>query len=79
MSKFKQVVYDPVKKTAQIGAGLVWDEVYEALEVYNQTVVGGRATGVGVAGVSLGGGEFRDSLPRYFYTNPRVSSKVIHG
>ncbi|KAG8724004.1 hypothetical protein FRC09_000812 [Ceratobasidium sp. 395] len=39
-----------------IGSGLIWDDVYAALEPYNVTVVGGRATGIGVGGFTLGGG-----------------------
>ncbi|KAG9121112.1 hypothetical protein FRC07_003062 [Ceratobasidium sp. 392] len=42
--------------TVDIGSGLIWDDVYAALEPYNVTVVGGRATGIGVGGFILGGG-----------------------
>lgn len=41
-----------------MGAGLVWDDVYAALEPYNRSVVGGRVTGVGVSGFTLGGGVY---------------------
>ena len=57
MSKFKQVVYHQNTSTVDIGSGLTWDEVYAQLEPYNVTVVGARATGVGVAGLLLGGGK----------------------
>ena len=40
----------------EVGAGLVWDQVYEELEPLGRIVVGGRTTGVGVAGFTLGGG-----------------------
>ena len=33
------------------------DDVYAALEPFNVSVVGGRVSGVGVAGFTLGGGE----------------------
>ncbi|KAL4071817.1 hypothetical protein J3A83DRAFT_4515316 [Scleroderma citrinum] len=56
MSKFSEVTYDPASQTAVIGAGLIWDDVYSALEPYGVNVVGGRVTGVGVAGLILGGG-----------------------
>ncbi|KAH9930868.1 FAD-binding domain-containing protein [Fomitopsis serialis] len=36
--------------------GNIWDDVYSALEPYSVNVVGGRVTGVGVAGFTLGGG-----------------------
>ena len=57
MSKFNQVTYNADAQTADVGAGLVWDDVYSALEPYAVNVVGGRVTGVGVAGFTLGGGE----------------------
>ena len=40
-----------------VGAGLIWDDVYKALEKEGVNVIGGRVTGVGVAGFILGGGE----------------------
>lgn len=43
--------------TVELGTGLVWDTVYTALDAKNLTVVGGRVTGVGVAGFTLGGGK----------------------
>jgi len=43
-------------QTAEIGAGLLWDDVYAALDPHNVSVVGGRVSGVGVAGFTLGGG-----------------------
>ena len=56
MAKFSEVKYDPDTRTAEVGAGLIWDDVYEALEPYGVNVVGGRVHGVGVAGFTLGGG-----------------------
>ncbi|KAG9308233.1 FAD-binding domain-containing protein [Chiua virens] len=56
MSRFSEVTYDPVTQTVIVGAGLTWDEVYEALEPYGVNVAGGRIAGVGVAGFTLGGG-----------------------
>ncbi|KAF9038026.1 hypothetical protein BJ165DRAFT_417861 [Panaeolus papilionaceus] len=56
MTRFSQVKYQALTKTAEIGMGLIWDDVYAALEPYNQSVVGGRVSGIGVAGLSLGGG-----------------------
>jgi FAD/FMN-containing dehydrogenase len=56
MSRFSAVTYDPAEQTATIGAGLIWDDVYAALEPYGVNVVGGRVSGVGVAGFTLGGG-----------------------
>ncbi|KAL0576117.1 hypothetical protein V5O48_005864 [Marasmius crinis-equi] len=56
MSRFSEVTYDASSQTAVVGSGLVWDDVYEALAPHNVNVVGGRVTGVGVAGFTLGGG-----------------------
>ena len=56
MSAFSQVNYDASSQTAQVGAGLIWDDVYAALAPYSVNVVGGRVSGVGVAGFTLGGG-----------------------
>ncbi|KIM83658.1 hypothetical protein PILCRDRAFT_7069 [Piloderma croceum F 1598] len=56
MYRFPEVTYDARTKTVTIGTGLIWDEVYAALEPYNVNVVGGRVTGVGVASFTLGGG-----------------------
>ncbi|KIM38915.1 hypothetical protein M413DRAFT_239222 [Hebeloma cylindrosporum] len=56
MSRFSDVVYNPRHQTAEIGAGLIWDDVYAVLEPYGVNVVGGRTSGVGVAGFTLGGG-----------------------
>ena len=62
MSKFSDVTYNADSNTAEVGSGLVWDDVYSALEPYAVNVVGGRVTGVGVAGFTLGGGEQLGSL-----------------
>ncbi|KAF9810220.1 hypothetical protein IEO21_07062 [Rhodonia placenta] len=56
MSRFSGVTYHSDSQTVDIGSGLIWDDVYAALEPYGVNVVGGRVTGVGVAGFTLGGG-----------------------
>ncbi|KAK7686217.1 hypothetical protein QCA50_010437 [Cerrena zonata] len=56
MSKFSDVKYNAQTQTVDVGAGLVWEKVYEVLEPLGRNVVGGRTTGVGVAGFTLGGG-----------------------
>ncbi|TFY66023.1 hypothetical protein EVG20_g5066 [Dentipellis fragilis] len=56
MTRFSEVVYNESSQTADIGPGLVWDDVYAALEAQGVNVVGGRVSGVGVAGFTLGGG-----------------------
>ncbi|OSD00999.1 FAD-binding domain-containing protein [Trametes coccinea BRFM310] len=56
MYRFSEVNYDAAAGVAEVGAGLIWDDVYTALEPYAVSVVGGRVSGVGVAGFTLGGG-----------------------
>lgn len=56
MKRFTEVTYDAEAGVAKIGAGNVWDNVYAALDPYNVSVVGGRVSGIGVAGFTLGGG-----------------------
>ncbi|KAJ7108931.1 FAD dependent oxidoreductase [Mycena crocata] len=56
MSRFSRVKYDAASETAEIGSGLIWDDVYAALDPFGVNVVGGRASGIGVAGFTLGGG-----------------------
>ncbi|TDL17542.1 FAD-binding domain-containing protein [Rickenella mellea] len=54
--KFNTVSYNPSTKTATIGTGLTWDQVYKQLEPIGVMVTGGRIPGIGVGGFSLGGG-----------------------
>ncbi|KZV64574.1 FAD-binding domain-containing protein [Peniophora sp. CONT] len=56
MSRFSNVTLSADKSTVEVGAGLIWDDVYSALEDSGVNVVGGRVPGVGVAGFTLGGG-----------------------
>ncbi|KAG1854015.1 FAD-binding domain-containing protein [Suillus subluteus] len=53
---FSDVVYNSTTQTATLGMGLIWDDVYVALEPYNMTVVGPKITGIGIGGITLGGG-----------------------
>ncbi|KAI0825970.1 FAD-binding domain-containing protein [Irpex lacteus] len=56
LARFNKVTYHANSNSVEVGAGLLWDDVYAALEPYGVNVVGGRASGIGVAGFSLGGG-----------------------
>ena len=57
MIHFSEVIYVSSTETVEIGSGLVFDEVYDALAPYNRSVAGGRLAGIGVGGLLLGGGE----------------------
>ena len=56
MSGFNQTQYHAHKKVATVGAGGKWLGVYDELDHYNVTVVGGRVVDVGVGGLILGCG-----------------------
>ncbi|ETI29173.1 hypothetical protein G647_01626 [Cladophialophora carrionii CBS 160.54] len=44
------------KKTVDVGPGNVWFDVYTALQPSGVTVIGGRVSGIGVGGLTTGGG-----------------------
>ncbi|GJE93074.1 FAD dependent oxidoreductase [Phanerochaete sordida] len=56
MSRFSDVTYNSAAQTVDYGTGIVWDDVYSALEPFGVNIIGGRVSGVGVGGFSLGGG-----------------------
>ncbi|KAI2623582.1 FAD-binding domain-containing protein [Hypomontagnella submonticulosa] len=56
LSNLNSTVLSGDKKSAKIGPGSRWQEVYEALTPQGLTVVGGRVGPVGVGGLMLGGG-----------------------
>jgi len=58
MKRFNKVKVNKAANTVEIGAGLLWDDVYRALDGTGLNVLGGRVSGVGVAGFILGGGEW---------------------
>lgn len=43
------------RRTAAIGPGATWGQVYKALDPYGLSVTGGRVAAVGVGGLTLGG------------------------
>jgi FAD/FMN-containing dehydrogenase len=57
MTRFNKTNVNSMSGTVEVGAGLTWDEVYATLGPTGVSVVGGRVPGVGVAGLTLGGGE----------------------
>ncbi len=73
MTRFNEVTYDSATQTAVIGAGNVWDDVYEILNAQGVNVVGGRVTGIGVAGFTLGGGMYDDYTAMIYLLNGCLS------
>jgi FAD/FMN-containing dehydrogenase len=57
MSRFNETKINLTSGTVDVGAGLTWDQVYETLSPTGVNVIGGRVPGIGVAGLTLGGGE----------------------
>jgi FAD/FMN-containing dehydrogenase len=58
MTRFNETKVNSEAGTVDIGSGLTWDQVYVALGPSGVNVIGGRVPGVGVAGLTLGGGEY---------------------
>jgi hypothetical protein len=56
MSLFDQVTPSYDGKTALVGAGCRWVQVYSRLQEKGLAIVGGRNSAVGVGGLTLGGG-----------------------
>ncbi|KAB8297807.1 hypothetical protein EYC80_001605 [Monilinia laxa] len=56
LAKLNQVKLASDKNSVEIGTGNRWTEVYSALDGTNVNVVGGRVSGPGVGGLTLGGG-----------------------
>ena len=61
MVRFNTVTIDHYASTVAVGAGLLWDDVYKALDGTGLNVVGGRVPGIGVGGLTLGGGGYFSS------------------
>ena len=61
MTRFNETKVNSTCGTVDVGAGLTWGQVYTILEPTGVNVVGGRVPGIGVAGLTLGGGEFLSS------------------
>lgn len=57
MQNFHNIKYDEETKTAVVGPGQTWYDVYSALDQHGVTVLGGRVPTVGVGGLLLGGGK----------------------
>ncbi|KAH9073074.1 FAD-binding domain-containing protein [Lactarius deliciosus] len=56
LARFNETKVNYEDRTVEDGPGLTWGQVYTALNSTGVNVVGGRQPGVGVAGLTLGGG-----------------------
>ena len=57
LARFNTFKVNTESQTVELGPSLTWDDVYDRLDPYEVTVIGGRIPGVGVGGLILGGGE----------------------
>jgi FAD/FMN-containing dehydrogenase len=55
LSKMNSMNISEDRKTVKLGPGARWGQVYEYLDQYDVTAVGGRIAQVGVGGLLLGG------------------------
>ena len=56
MTRFNSIELNNATKTVDVGAGVIWDQAYAALNSTGINIVGGRIPTVGVSGLTLGGG-----------------------
>ena len=56
LRKMNQTTLSADKQTATVGAGAKWGEVYQYVDARGAAIPGRRASDVGVAGLTLGGG-----------------------
>ncbi|KAH8987973.1 FAD-binding domain-containing protein [Lactarius hatsudake] len=56
MIRFNSVELNNATGTVEAGSGVTLDQVYAALDSSGLNVIGGRSPGVGIAGLTLGGG-----------------------
>ncbi|KAL8733402.1 MAG: hypothetical protein Q9181_003610 [Wetmoreana brouardii] len=61
LRRINQFSINSDKSVVSLGPGLRWGDVYNALDSYGVSVVGGRIPQVGVGGLILGGGFFHFS------------------
>lgn len=65
------------ESTVSVGVGTTWDAVYAKLDPLGLSVAGGRVAGVGVGGLTLGGG-LSHFGPRYGWTcNTAIAFEVV--
>lgn len=56
LRRLRRIEVDPVRRTARVGAGVVWGELDRATQEHGLATTGGRMTTTGVAGFTLGSG-----------------------
>ena len=77
MVRFNTVTIDHAASTVSAGAGLLWDDVYKALDGTGLNVVGGRVPGIGIAGLALGGGGYLSFPAVHIYGRSSSNKRVF--
>jgi FAD/FMN-containing dehydrogenase len=72
-----QVVVDPGAAVARVGGGATWGQVDAATQEHGLAVTGGRVTGTGVGGLSLGSGSGWLERTFGFTCDSLVSAQVV--
>lgn len=57
MTRFNNITVHNTTESVEVGAGLTWGQTCAALVPIGLNVVGGREPTIGVASLTLGGGE----------------------
>jgi FAD/FMN-containing dehydrogenase len=73
LSRLNAIKVSEDRKTVSVGPGAKWGQVYDKLDGLGLSVAGGRASTVGVGGLTTGGGISYFS-PRYGWTCDNVSN-----
>lgn len=55
LEKLNTIEVSDDRKTAVVGSGNIWTQVYTELEKYGVAAIGGRVAGIGVGGLTTGG------------------------
>ena len=56
MTRFNTIELNNATGTVEAGSGVTWDQAYATLNSTGFNIIGGRVPGVGISGLTLGGG-----------------------
>ncbi|CAK1358537.1 Bifunctional solanapyrone synthase [Cercospora beticola] len=79
LGRMKEISYSSKDNTVSVGPGAVWGEVYQALDKLNVMTTGGRASSVGVSGLTIGGGNSFFAAQYGFVCDNVASFEVVLG
>ncbi|KAL9622294.1 MAG: hypothetical protein Q9160_003305 [Pyrenula sp. 1 TL-2023] len=77
LRSLNSVDLSPDKSSVSVGAGATWDAIYGKLDPLRLSVAGGRVAGVGVGGLTLGGGISYFGPREGFTCNQATSFEVV--